>query len=660
MNKFVDSIKSMGSSMAGFISGKSYSGLISGNLPTSRTWGASDFLKANEISLYTNRAIAKRAEKVGEIEFVIKDNKGEVIEQHPLVDLLKQPNKRYTGVQFWTLYQKYMDILGSAFIVMEGQEAFERAFGEDKKINQLHLLRPDQVQPKFDDKGMVTHFEHRSGGVVTNYTVDQVIYIFNPDPKRPLVGQSLMAAGVTAIQTEVQIGAYHSRVLENGGKVEGVFQFKTPRLTASQMADLKAGYKKDYADARKSGSPLFLGGDANYVKTGLTPDELSYLEAKKTTLNDICIMTGVPKPLLSTFDDIQYSNADAAIRIFLRETVVPLLKGLADGLDKKIGDGVTISFIDPTPENVEEELKKTESGIKNYYMTINEARQRHGLDEVADGDKIMMPFNLTELGTTPEPKKESAKKKDNSIDHPFKDEAVRRVYEKIVIKRADVREAVFKKVLANYFTDQRDRMIEMLQPAKTYKFRKKELLDDVLRVGVEVQIGKDAFLPTMTQMLIDAGAEAYALAETAYEFNLTSEMTSWLDKRSGIFLNQINDTTYNTLKDQFAQSLDLSESRNQLIKRIENTYGDIAKHRAKTIARTEVHGVTQFATMEGYKQAGLTIKIWVTVGDSRVRHSHAIVDGEERPMDMAFSNGLMMPSDPNGSAENVINCRCSI
>ena len=163
-----------------FIQAKSYAGLISGNLPSGKRWGSSDYLKANDISLYTNRALAKRKEKVGEIEFVIKDNEGDVIEEHPMLKVLQQPNKRYTGSQFWGLYQQYMDILGSAYIVMDMPGAFEREFGEEKTINELHLLRPDQVQPKFDARGLISHFEHRVNGNITIYESTQVIYIFNP------------------------------------------------------------------------------------------------------------------------------------------------------------------------------------------------------------------------------------------------------------------------------------------------------------------------------------------------------------------------------------------------------------------------------------------------------------------------------------------------
>lgn len=664
MSKIGDYIKGVGS----FLNKKSYTGLLPGNLSSGLRWGQNDYLKANEISLYTNRALSKRAEKVSEIKFEVRDVKNDVIENHPILKVLNYPNKQYSGQQFWELYQKYIDILGSAYIVMEMPGAFETPFGEKEKLKGLHLLKPDNVTPKFDTDGKIVEFVYRiAGGSTTSYQPSQVIYIFRPDPRNPLKGQSLLQAGITAIQTEVQINAYHSHVIENGGKVEGVFQFKTPRLTKEQLQELKDGYDKEIADARKTGKPLFMGGDATYTKTGLTPDELSYLGAKKMTLEDICIMTGVPKALLASMEDIQYSNAETSIRIFLRETIVPLLRGLATALDTALlPDGETLTFIDPTPENVEIKLKETESGIKNSYMTINEARTRHGLDPVADGDVILVPFNMIELGsksTMQDGEKNAEAKKKDSGDkktHPLADEATRRVYEKMVVKRADVREKLFKRILKQYIQEQRDRLIEKIAPENKHVFRKKDLLDEVFNINVEVNLGVDKFLPTMTELLVLAGADAFALAESAYEFNITAEMTSWLERRANIFLERINTTTYKKLKDQFAESLANGETRPELVKRIKDTYGDMEAARATTIARTEVHHVTQYGTLEGYKHAGLSIKIWVTVGDGSVRDSHAHQDGEERPMSTPFSNGLMYPGDERGSPEEVVNCRCSI
>lgn len=649
--------------IAGMITGQKYVGVLPGSLPASTRWSSSDYLKALDISLYTDRALSKRAEKVGEVEWIVHDKAGEPILGHKVLDVLNYPNDYFSGPQFWGLYQKYYDVLGVAYIVKDiGRELFESS-----KIQKLHLLRPDMVKPIYSkDNSYIDHYEYRTNSGTIRYESEQVVMIFNPDPSNPLQGRSLLKSGIQTIQTEVQISAYHARVLENGGKVEGVFKFKTPRLGQEQLQQLKDDYAKEYADARKAGTPLFLGGDSDYLRTGLTPDELSYLEAKKMTLEDIIIMTGVPKPILGSLDDVQFSNSDAAIRIFLRETIKPLLNNLATALDRTlVGDGETLTFVDPTPENIEEELKITESGIKNYFMTINEARVRHGYDELPDGDVIMIPFNLLPLGTEAKAKADDIKviKSTKEIEHPLRDEAVRKKYGAARAKKEDGQITGFNKVVETYFTEQRDRLVDQIKSRKSFKV--KGLLDETFSIELEAKLAKVSFMPLLTQLLAEAGEDAMELAGSTFDFNVTSDMRSWMEKQADETSEVINVTTHKKLTSEFEASFAAGETRDDLIKRITTAYDGISKGRAASIARTEVHGVNQYATIEGYRQANMPIKIWVSVIDSETRGmdimdeaDHVSLDGEEVPLDMPFSNGLMYPGDKRGGPAEYINCRC--
>lgn len=650
---------------------KRYLGLLPGGLPSNpRAWSDGSFLTAFEISLYVNKALTKRADKVSEIEFILKDKKDDEIEDDPLLELLKKPNPAFTGAEFWGLAQNYYDIFGEVYILKDNSaKPFEREIFDDdgnkpSKVKALYLLFPHEMTPHFDGFGNPQKYVKKSGNGEVEYKPEQIIYIRRPNPRQPLRGMSLLKAGVMAIQTETQISAYHSRILENGGKVEGVFKFKTPSLTEAQLKDLKDQYAKEYADARKAGRPIFLGGDGEYVNTGLTPTELSYMEAKKTSLQDICILTSVPQSMLASTNDVKFDNAEADRSIFLRETILPLLKMYTTALDYGMfPQDQTLEPVDPTPENVDRELKKAESGMKNYYMTINEVRKMRGLDPLPDGDVIMVPFNLTALGeeveTTPPPEEKRLKGSGDSA-HPNSDPDIREAWGKMQDKRMQNREKKGRNIARSYFNEQRDRLIEAVGPAKARTFRRKDLLEEAMQIELEVKIGKEKFLPFLEETLKEAGQDGLTLAGSDYSFNYGATQRSWLENRSDVFLRQVNETTFNSLKDAFAESLEAGENRDQLIKRIKETYTGITKARATTIARTEVHNSTQYGTIEGYKQAGLNTKIWVTVGDSNVRHSHASVDGEEVPIDAAFSNGLMFPGDPNGSAAEVINCRCTI
>lgn len=654
-----------------FLKMKSGEGFIVGGLPTNgATWNGKDFLKAADISLYTDKAITKRAEKVGEINFIVKNKKsGDAVEDHELLTLLRQPNKNMAGFQFWSLYQHYMDYIGEVYLVVEmGQ----REIFEPKYINQFHMPLPTRMTTHWDNDTIVG-YSYQGLGKRVDFSPEQVVRVINPDLRDPRKGRSLIKSGTQAIQTEVQIGAYHSRVLENGGKVEGVFKFKTPRLQRAQLEQMKKDYKKEYADARKSGTPLFLGGDSDYIRTGLSPDELSFLEAKKTTLDDIVIMTGTPKSLLGSVDDVQYSNAESSHRIFLRETVNPLLRNLSSALDKVlVSDTEELTYIDPTPENVEEKMKLIETGIKNYLITPNEGRRMMSrllgdeLPDVTEGDSILVPFNMIPISDSSVVSKDGDKGKkkadgeEEAPAHPLRDPQVRKAYYNVQIKRMDKSEIPFKRAVKLYFNNQRDRLIEKLQPNEARIFRRKDLLDDTFDVEYELSIGKEGFLPVMEQIVRESGINAMELAGSDYDFNVGADITTWMDLRSNVFIGRVNATTFNTLKEQFAASLSEGESRADLIKRIEKTYSDITKARAVTIARTEVHNATQYGTMEGYKQANMPIKIWAAVRDRVTRDNHYMMDGEERPLDKPFSNGLMFPGDPSGTAEEVINCRCVI
>ena len=53
-------------------------------------------------------------------------------------------------------------------------------------------------------------------------------------------------------------------------------------------------------------------------------------------------------------------------------------------------------------------------------------------------------------------------------------------------------------------------------------------------------------------------------------------------------------------------------------------------------------------------------KIWIATLDNRTRDSHAALDGAEIALDEIFDNGCSRPRDPNGTPEEVCNCRCSM
>lgn len=91
---------------------------------------------------------------------------------------------------------------------------------------------------------------------------------------------------------------------------------------------------------------------------------------------------------------------------------------------------------------------------------------------------------------------------------------------------------------------------------------------------------------------------------------------------------------------------------------------NIGFNNAVRIARTEGHRIQCQSGMDACykaKEKGAdVVKQWDSTLDGATRESHVAVDGEVRELDEKFSNGLMFPSDPSGSAAEVVNCRCAL
>lgn len=95
--------------------------------------------------------------------------------------------------------------------------------------------------------------------------------------------------------------------------------------------------------------------------------------------------------------------------------------------------------------------------------------------------------------------------------------------------------------------------------------------------------------------------------------------------------------------------------------------------RARMIVRTEIAKAQNRGRELGREESPFeTDKQWISAHDHRTRHSHREIDGEQIPVNGKFKVNIykrnvvvgfdMMngPGDPEASAANVINCRCTV
>ena len=118
-----------------------------------------------------------------------------------------------------------------------------------------------------------------------------------------------------------------------------------------------------------------------------------------------------------------------------------------------------------------------------------------------------------------------------------------------------------------------------------------------------------------------------------------------------------------SVRQEISRGIAQALSYQEMARNIKNTT-NVDYNKSLRIAKTEGHRIqceSAYNVQVRAKQKGADIvKQWDSTLDSRTRESHQKLDGEIVNVNEKFSNGLIYPGDPNGSASEVVNCRCAL
>jgi uncharacterized protein with gpF-like domain len=155
-----------------------------------------------------------------------------------------------------------------------------------------------------------------------------------------------------------------------------------------------------------------------------------------------------------------------------------------------------------------------------------------------------------------------------------------------------------------------------------------------------------------------------------YHFDTRPRVTAYLAQVSNRMV-RTPDHVFSVIAGQVARGAATGESIPTIAARVDEvlttTGTEIWSGRAVTVARTETIGALNAGRQDAFtavadELGGEFEQQWLATIDARTRPEHSAADGQRVPIGEPFIVGgepLMGPGDPTGSAENVINCRCT-
>lgn len=222
---------------------------------------------------------------------------------------------------------------------------------------ELHLLRPDIVQPVDGDDGWPAAYDYGTGAAKRRVsagdwsTGSSILSISSFNPLSDTKGLSPLQSAQAALKVHNAAAGWNLALLENSARPSGALVFAPKdggNLTSDQFERLKSELEDNYTGAKAAGRPLVLEGGLDWKAMGYSPKDMDFIEAKQAAAREIALALGVPPMLLGLPGDNTYSNYQEANRAFWRQTVVPLARRILDALSHWLApfwaDGLRLSF----------------------------------------------------------------------------------------------------------------------------------------------------------------------------------------------------------------------------------------------------------------------------------------------------------------------------
>ena len=357
------------------------------------------------------RCVNEISKGASAVPYIIKAG-DQIVEQHPIIELLNRPNPLQSYSEFFNSLFGYVLLSGNSYILKVGSES-----GQPKE---LHLLRPDRINIKGSGNPIPEKYEYVvNGRVHQTYLVDQengfseLKHVKLWNPLDDYYGLSPMSAAAVEVDQFNMASKHNVNLLNNGARPSGAVIFKPQdesgfavNLTESQRQQLLTDLNNRFSGAGNAGRPMLLEGDFDWKEMGLSPKDMDFLNLKHMSATDIALCFGVPSQLVGVPDAQTYNNVAEARLALYEETIIPHLRKIASDLNEWLvpmfDERLTLEFdIDSIPALSERRRKIYEnvtSAVREGIMTRNEAREIIGLEPVQGADDLYVSASLFPIG----------------------------------------------------------------------------------------------------------------------------------------------------------------------------------------------------------------------------------------------------------------------
>jgi len=570
----------------------------------------------------------------------------------------------------------------------------------------LDLLPATRTKPHVTDNGEFIGYDYDNGrgGKPRFIPLENMIHCHTFNPYSRIEGLSPLQAAKMTLDTEWYAMRYNVRFFEGDARPNMVYTVP-PVANKRDVEELRLRLKSEREGIEKQHTSQVLSGGVTVTPLALAQKDMEFLEQRKFTRDEICMITGVPKTELSLYEDVNYATALSQKKQFWDDQLIPEMKLIEETINHQMlyAFGLYCKFdtsgVPALAKGTKDKIDSFVALLSTLAVSRKEANELLdlGLPDREGDDDIREPFNpFADTGDDPEDEEEDPKDPEEPEEEKgmlptaemldgMRGAKWASLYNGIVHIEAKAAAAVRKyffdcgKKLLKHVKKSLDLTDEAITKARSYwkgeetpgggpdnlVIRAFISPEDIENIFDDDKL-KEAVEEYLKQAAIVGGEQIFH----GFEF-ATPEMLRALGER--LEKITLSNTTakkkiLKTIDDVLKQRIEEGLGEEQARKLLEDSLKDdvkALKSNARTIARTQTNG----AYSDGRYMAAFVDSDnpplgwqWLSSRDSKVRETHRDMDGQIVPVTASFvsPSGVTMkrPHDPAAPAREVVNCRC--
>jgi HK97 family phage portal protein len=347
------------------------------------------------LNVIVYRAVAEIARAVGDLEIEVVNAKGDIIENHPALQLLSRPNPTQGGDGL------LRDLF--TFYLILGEMACVR-YPEAGRPAELWCLSPEFLDVKPGRGGIASAYVYEQNNSKLTFQVKypsgqcQVFFQKMHNPADYWRGQSPLFAASLAADTHNAGLRWNYSVLKNSARPSGLIQMGEG-AGGEIVARLKEWFKAALQGERNAGEIPVLPHGTTWMPMSENAKDMDFINTMKEAAKLIASAYGVPLPLIDN-DASTFNNLEQAKERLYTDTVLPLarefLSQFGNWLLPFYGEGLRFQINEDkigALEGIRTRLyERMAKAVQAGILTVDEAREALGYDPLGDDD--MSPDDL--------------------------------------------------------------------------------------------------------------------------------------------------------------------------------------------------------------------------------------------------------------------------